>query len=42
MASGLTAPRIVTERTIAQLERILETPADESAITTAAKVASAG
>ena len=41
MASGLTAPRIVTERTIAQLERLLETPADQSVITTAAKVASA-
>jgi uncharacterized protein (DUF885 family) len=41
MAKGLTAPRIVTERTIAQLERILEAPADQSVITTAAKVASA-
>jgi uncharacterized protein (DUF885 family) len=41
MATGLTAPRIVTERTIAQLERLLETPADQSVITTAAKVASA-
>ena len=30
IASGLTAPRIVTERTIAQLERLLETPAAES------------
>ena len=32
IASGLTAPRIVTERTIAQLERLLETPAEESVI----------
>ncbi|HLY14784.1 MAG TPA: DUF885 family protein, partial [Candidatus Limnocylindrales bacterium] len=30
--SGLTAPRIVTERTIAQLERLLETPAEESVV----------
>ena len=28
IASGLTAPRIVTERTIAQLERLLATPPD--------------
>jgi uncharacterized protein (DUF885 family) len=40
IASGLTAPRIVTERTIAQLERLLEIPADQSVITTAARVAS--
>ncbi len=40
IASGLTAPRIVTERTIAQLERLLEIPADQSVITTAARVVS--
>jgi uncharacterized protein (DUF885 family) len=40
IASGLTAPRIVTERTIAQLERLLAVPADQSIVTTAAKVAS--
>ncbi|MDP9483064.1 MAG: DUF885 domain-containing protein, partial [Chloroflexota bacterium] len=40
LATGLTAPRIVAERTIAQLERLLEIPADESIITTAAQVAS--
>jgi uncharacterized protein (DUF885 family) len=39
VASGLTAPRIVTERTIAQLERLLETPADESVIVQVAQVA---
>ena len=38
-ASGLTAPRIVAERTIAQLERILETPAEDSVIVQVAKVA---
>ena len=40
IASGLTAPRIVTERTIAQLERILETPPETSVIATTARVAS--
>ncbi len=40
IASGLTAPRIVTERTIAQLERLIEIPAEESIITTGARVAS--
>jgi uncharacterized protein (DUF885 family) len=40
IASGLTAPRIVTERTIAQLERLLETPAAESVIVQMAQVAS--
>ena len=40
IASGLTAPRIVTERTIAQLERLLETPAEESVVSTTVKVAS--
>jgi len=39
-ASGLTAPRIVTERTIAQLERLLETPAEESVVVQVARVAS--
>jgi len=39
-ASGLTAPRIVVERTIAQLERILEAPVDESPIPATAQVAS--
>jgi uncharacterized protein (DUF885 family) len=37
--SGLTAPRIVTERTIAQLERLLETPAEESVVVSMVKVA---
>lgn len=37
--TGLTAPRIVTERTIAQLERLLETPAEESVVATMARVA---
>lgn len=40
MATGLTAPRIVAERTIAQLERLLEIPADRSVITTTARVGS--
>ena len=40
LATGLTAPRIVTERTVAQLERLLEIPADESIVTTGARVAS--
>ncbi len=40
IASGLTAPRIVTERTIAQLERLLEVPAESSIIATGARVAS--
>lgn len=39
IATGLTAPRIVAERTIAQLERLLEIPAAESIITTGARVA---
>ena len=39
ISSGLTAPRIVTERTIAQLERLLAIPADESVIVTMARVA---
>jgi uncharacterized protein (DUF885 family) len=40
MRSGLTAPRIVTERTVDQIERLLAAPAAESPIVTAAKVAS--
>ncbi len=40
IASGLTAPRIVTERTIAQLERLLETPPEESVVVQVARVAS--
>jgi uncharacterized protein (DUF885 family) len=40
LATGLTAPRIVAERTVAQLERLLEIPADESIVTTGARVAS--
>ncbi|HTK43929.1 MAG TPA: DUF885 domain-containing protein [Patescibacteria group bacterium] len=40
LASGLTAPRIVAERTIAQLERMLGTPIDQAVIPTMVKVAS--
>jgi uncharacterized protein (DUF885 family) len=40
MHSGLTAPRIVTERTIAQIERMLAVPVDEAIIPSMAKVAS--
>ena len=39
ITTGLTAPRIVTERTIAQLERLLETPADDSVVVKMARVA---
>jgi uncharacterized protein (DUF885 family) len=39
LASGLTAPRIVAERTIAQLERMLATPIDEAVIPSLVKVA---
>jgi uncharacterized protein (DUF885 family) len=39
IASGLTAPRIVTERTIAQLERLLDTPPQESVVVQVARVA---
>ncbi|HEX5451719.1 MAG TPA: DUF885 domain-containing protein, partial [Candidatus Limnocylindrales bacterium] len=41
MASGLTAPRIVAERTIAQIERMLEIPIDEAVIPAMIKVAEA-
>ena len=39
VASGLTAPRIVAERTIAQLERLLATPIEQAVIPSLAKVA---
>jgi uncharacterized protein (DUF885 family) len=38
-ASGLTAPRIVAERTIAQLERMLATPIDEAVVPSLIRVA---
>jgi uncharacterized protein (DUF885 family) len=40
ITTGLTAPRIVTERTIAQLERLLKTSAQDSVVVGMAKVAS--
>jgi uncharacterized protein (DUF885 family) len=40
LASGLTAPRIVTERTIAQIERMLEVPIGEAIVPSMVKVAS--
>jgi uncharacterized protein (DUF885 family) len=39
LASGLTAPRIVAERTIAQLERLLAVPIDEAVVPAMATVA---
>lgn len=39
LASGLTAPSIVTERTIAQLERMLAVPPEQSVVATTAQVA---
>jgi uncharacterized protein (DUF885 family) len=39
LASGLTAPRIVAERTIAQIERMLEVPIDAAIVPSMAKVA---
>ena len=39
LASGLTAPRIVAERTIAQLERMLATPIDEAVVPSLVRVA---
>ena len=39
LASGLTAPRIVVERTIAQLERMLATPIEAAVIPSLIKVA---
>ena len=38
-SSGLTAPRIVAERTIAQLERMLATPIDEAVVPSLVTVA---
>jgi uncharacterized protein (DUF885 family) len=38
--TGLTAPRIVAERTVAQLERLLAIPLDEAIIPTLARVSS--
>jgi uncharacterized protein (DUF885 family) len=40
LASGLTAPRIVAERTVAQIERMLATPIEEAVIPSLVKVAS--
>ncbi|MEX1170353.1 MAG: DUF885 domain-containing protein [Chloroflexota bacterium] len=40
LASGLTAPRIVAERTIAQIERMLGVPIDGAIVPSMAKVAS--
>lgn len=40
LADGLTAPRIVAERTIAQLERLLAIPLDEAVIPSTVRVAS--
>jgi uncharacterized protein (DUF885 family) len=40
LASGLTAPRIVAERTIAQLERMLAIPIDQAVIPSLVQVAS--
>jgi uncharacterized protein (DUF885 family) len=39
LASGLTAPRIVAERTIAQIERMLEVPIDAAIVPAMVKVA---
>ena len=40
LASGLTAPRIVAERTIAQIERMLEVPMESAIVPSMVKVAS--
>ena len=40
IASGLTAPRIVAERTIAQIERMLEVPIDDAIVPSMIKVES--
>jgi len=40
LATGLTAPRIVTERTVAQLERLIAIPIDQAVIPSLARVAS--
>ena len=39
LASGLTAPRIVAERTIAQIERMLDVPIESAIVPSLAKVA---
>ena len=39
LASGLTAPRIVAERTIAQIERMLEVPIESAIVASMVKVA---
>ena len=39
VASGLTAPRIVADRTIAQIERMLEVPIESAIVASMAKVA---
>ncbi|MFL5778977.1 MAG: DUF885 domain-containing protein, partial [Chloroflexota bacterium] len=40
IASGLTAPRIVAERTIAQIERLLDVPIESAVVPSLVKVAS--
>jgi uncharacterized protein (DUF885 family) len=40
LASGLTAPRIVAERTIAQIKRMIQTPIDEAVVPSLVRVAS--
>jgi uncharacterized protein (DUF885 family) len=40
LADGLTAPRIVTERTVAQLDRLLAIPIEEAIVPSMVKVAS--
>ncbi|HET9680870.1 MAG TPA: DUF885 domain-containing protein [Candidatus Limnocylindrales bacterium] len=40
LASGLTAPRVVAERTVAQLERMLAIPIDEAVVPSLVQVAS--
>ena len=42
LASGLTAPRIVAERTIAQIERLLEVPIESAVIPSMVTVANEG
>jgi len=40
LESGLTAPRVVAERTIAQIERVLAIPSDDALVATMVQVAS--
>jgi uncharacterized protein (DUF885 family) len=40
LASGLTAPRIVAERTIAQIKRMIQTPIDQAVVPSLVRVAS--